>query len=304
MSYDTGLPDEDPSSADDEEDDDDNTAPCKPKREQWWKLYTRRDGSPTTAVTITEETMSTWWKPDDSEKGSFTPEPEWMITSVDQFAPDNNWANVVADNFVPPPANSLLAQTGDMGAFIQWYCKKRGLPKLTKKDLEGPTYEIVKAFHPDVVHLQYQIEECHKMMTDQVNEDIIDYSLGKPLPLGRSSGRITIQADFFFNKDLEYLRTGTKNALSITKMKVARYTNVGLEQMVPDQMWSDEDCKYDIAASFGISHWWFKKREFYIARHTAAGDPKAAYSKKRILSVIRVELFPTCGYNYMKNIVL
>lgn len=119
LSYDTGLPNEDPSSADDEEDDDDNAPPPKPKRDKWWKSYTRRDGSPTTAVTITEETMSTWWKPDDVEKGSVTPEPGWMITSVDQFAPGNNWANDVADNYVPPPANSLLAQTGDMGAFIQ-----------------------------------------------------------------------------------------------------------------------------------------------------------------------------------------
>jgi hypothetical protein len=191
-----------------------------------------------------------------------------------------------------------------MGTFIQWYCKKQGIPKLTTKDLEGPAYEIVKAFYPDIVYLQYQMEECHKMLTDQVEDDILDYNLGKPLPLGGSPGRLTLQADFFFNKDLEYLRSGNKIALSITKMKAARYTNVGLEKMVPDTMWCDEECKYDIAASFGIPHWWYKKREFYIARHTAAGDPKATYSKKRILSVIRVEIFPNCGYNYLKRIVL
>lgn len=218
-----------------------------------------------------------------------------MITSDTQSVPNNNWAYAVADNFVPPPANSLLAQTGDMGTFIQWYCKKQGKSKLTTKDLEGPAYEIVKAFYPDIVHLQYQMEECHKMLTDKVEDNILDYNHGKPLPLGGSPGRLTLQADFFFNNDLEYLCSVNKITLSINKMKAARYTNV--EQMVPDTMWCDEECKYDVAASFGISHWWYRKREFYIARHTAAGDPKAAYSRRRILSVIRVEIFPTCGYN-------
>nr|GFD10039.1 hypothetical protein [Tanacetum cinerariifolium] len=60
-----------------------------------------------------------------------------------------------------------------------------------------------------------------------------------------------IQSDFFFNKDLEYLRYGSKGrrpALSISKTKAAYYPDVGLEQMMPDQMWIEEECKYDIAA--------------------------------------------------------
>nr|GEZ50887.1 hypothetical protein [Tanacetum cinerariifolium] len=38
------------------------------------------------------------------------------------------------------------------------------------------------------------------------------------------------------------------HTLSILKMKAAYYPDVGLEQMVPDQMWTDEECKYDITA--------------------------------------------------------
>nr|GEV77308.1 hypothetical protein [Tanacetum cinerariifolium] len=37
-------------------------------------------------------------------------------------------------------------------------------------------------------------------------------------------------------------------ALSISKMKAAYYPDAGLEQMVPDQFWIDEECEYDIAA--------------------------------------------------------
>ncbi|GJX78334.1 hypothetical protein Tco_0325145 [Tanacetum coccineum] len=39
-------------------------------------------------------------------------------------------------------------------------------------------------------------------------------------------------------------------ALSISKMKATHYPDVGLEQMVPDKMWIEEECKYDIAAIF------------------------------------------------------
>nr|GEV73317.1 hypothetical protein [Tanacetum cinerariifolium] len=107
--------------------------------------------------------------------------------------------------------NSLLAQTGDMATFMDWYCKQQGITKLKQEVLEGPAFEIVKVFHPNVI----------------------------------------IQTDFFFNKDMEYLRYGSKGgrpALSILKMKAAYYPDVGLEQMVPDQMWIEEECKYDIAA--------------------------------------------------------
>ncbi|GKE81791.1 hypothetical protein Tco_1551791 [Tanacetum coccineum] len=149
----------------------------------------------------------------------------------------NNWTSALASTYAPTPENSLLAQT-------------------------GPAYEIVKVFHPNVIHLQYQMEECHKLITDQVDESISWYNVSKPLPLGGPPGQVIIQYDFFFNKDLEYLRYGRKSArpaLSISKMKAAYYPDVGLEQMVLDQMWIEKECKYDITAMYGISHWWFQR---------------------------------------------
>ncbi|GJZ76386.1 hypothetical protein Tco_0641058 [Tanacetum coccineum] len=151
------------------------------------------------------------------------------------------------------------------------------------------------------------MEECHKLLTDKVDDAIIRYNVSKPLPLGGQPGQVTIQADFFFNKDLEYLRYGSKGgrpALSISKMKAACYPDVGLEQMVPDQMWIEEECKYDIAAMYGISHWWFQRQRFYIDRHTSEGDRRAVRTHMRILSVVRIEVFSLYGYDYMKTIVL
>ncbi|GJR37467.1 hypothetical protein Tco_1213151 [Tanacetum coccineum] len=143
-------------------------------------------------------------------------------------------------NYVPPPKNSLLSQTGDIRVFIDWFCKKQGIIELTPEHLEGPAYEVVKDFHPEVIHLQYQMEECYKLLTNQVDDKL--------------------------------LSKGDRIALSITKMKAAYYPDVGLEQMVPDQMWIEVECMYDISATYGISHY--------------------------------IDVFSIYGYDYMKQIVL
>nr|GEZ16318.1 hypothetical protein [Tanacetum cinerariifolium] len=157
--------------------------------------------------------------------------------------------------------------------------------------------------------LPYQMEECHKLLTDKLDGVLIRYNVSKLLPLGGQPSQVTIQTDFFFNKDLEYLRYGSKGgrpALLISKIKAAYYHDVGLEQMVPDQMWIEEECKYDIAAMYGISHWWFQRQRFYIDKHTSEGDHKAVRTHMRILSVsvVKIEVLSLYGYDYMKNIIL
>nr|GFC33142.1 hypothetical protein [Tanacetum cinerariifolium] len=92
--------------------------------------------------------------------------------------------SALASNYSPPPEDSLLAQTGDIATFIDWFCKRRGITELKPQDLEGPAYEIVKVFHPDVIYLQYQMEECHKLLTDSVDYPILRHNVSKPLPLG------------------------------------------------------------------------------------------------------------------------
>ncbi|GJU17738.1 hypothetical protein Tco_1145704 [Tanacetum coccineum] len=94
-------------------------------------------------------------------------------------------------------------------------------------------------------------------------------------------------------------------------MKAAFYPDVslGLNKLgqlwgVPDQFWIEEECKYDIAAMYGISHWWFQRQRFYIDRFSSEGDRRAVRTHMRILSVIRIEVFSLYGYNYMKKIIL
>nr|GEW65317.1 hypothetical protein [Tanacetum cinerariifolium] len=49
--------------------------------------------------------------------------------------------------------NLLLAKTGDMTNFLNWYCRQVNMTMLTQANIEGQAYEVVKAFYPNVIHL-------------------------------------------------------------------------------------------------------------------------------------------------------
>ncbi|GJS11719.1 hypothetical protein Tco_0368515 [Tanacetum coccineum] len=84
--------------------------------------------------------------------------------------------------------------------------KNKRITELTPEHLEGPAYEVVKAFHPDMIHLQFHMEECHKLLINQVDEGLLRYNVSRPLPLGGPPGMYTIQTESSSTKDLEYLR--------------------------------------------------------------------------------------------------
>ncbi|GKD80629.1 hypothetical protein Tco_1347468 [Tanacetum coccineum] len=81
-----------------------------------------------------------------------------------------------------------------------------------------------------------------------------------------SSSHRTITADYFFNNDLEYLKTSDLEVTyttSITKIKAARYESKGIEDMVPT-LWSTIKHAYDKDAEKGIKHWG-KRRKLCVS---------------------------------------
>ncbi|GJX57492.1 hypothetical protein Tco_0287389 [Tanacetum coccineum] len=192
--------------------------------------------------------------------------------------PRPEWLNPIPEDDRPATPKPM---------FMNWYCQKMGKTELTQADLEGQAYEVVKAFYPNVVQLQIDIS--------------------RPLPLSGPPGHATIQTQFFFNNDLDYLRYGNKGnrqALSISKMKAACYHDFGLELLVPEHMWINDACTYEISASYGISHWWFNRQKFYIDQHTTDSSRKIVRTHMRILSVVRIKAYSRYGYDYLKEITL
>ncbi|GJZ57551.1 hypothetical protein Tco_0613045 [Tanacetum coccineum] len=94
-----------------------------------------------------------------------------------------------------------------------------------------------------------------------------------------------------------------KIALSISKLKAARYLDFGLEELVPS-LWVESEQEYDISAVYGITHWWFRRKEFYTTKIVVYTDREAVRSQMRILSVISVKVFEKYGYNYLREIIL
>ncbi|GJR96429.1 hypothetical protein Tco_0268603 [Tanacetum coccineum] len=172
-----------------------------------------------------------------------------------------------------------------MGSFIKWYCKQIGKSKLVKADLEGPAYKLVRPFHKNLF-LQFQMEECHLLLTDQIDlmnpeGSQVMHDISKPLPLGGPPGQVTIQTQYFFNRDLEYLVLGNKerrHALSISKLKAAYYPDFGLEELAPSLL-AESESAYDISSAYVRSH-------------------------MRILSVVSLKTFSKYGYTFLKEIVL
>nr|GEV70301.1 hypothetical protein [Tanacetum cinerariifolium] len=192
-----------------------------------------------------------WWKPLPKEERPATHKPAWTIPS---------------------------SNTRDMTNFLNWYCRQVNKTELTQANLEGQAYEVVKAFYPYVIHLQFQMEECHKMLIDQV--------------------------DWTNLKGDQVRVDGSSLALSISKMKAASYPDFGLELLVLEQMWIDDVCTYDISAKYGIYHWWFNRQKFYIDRHDSLSRRKEVRSHMRILSVVKIKAYSRYGYDYLSEIVL
>nr|GEX96856.1 hypothetical protein [Tanacetum cinerariifolium] len=72
-----------------------------------------------------------------------------------------------------------------------------GKKKLSKSNLEGPSFKVVKAFYENSISLKFHMEECHRLLTDQV--DLVNPkghrlvpNVSKPLPLGGTPGQSTI----------------------------------------------------------------------------------------------------------------
>nr|GEX30945.1 hypothetical protein [Tanacetum cinerariifolium] len=122
---------------------------------------------------------------------------------------------------------------GDMSSFINWFCKRIGKKKLRKVDLGGLAFKVVKSFYENSISLQFQMEECHQLLTDQV--DLVNpeghrlvSDVSKPLPLGcppvRSHIRIlsVISINTFKRYGYAFMKEIIKRRVDYNEYKISK----------------------------------------------------------------------------------
>ncbi|GKC39164.1 hypothetical protein Tco_1051548, partial [Tanacetum coccineum] len=154
--------------------------------------------------------------------------------------------------------NDLMSTPIDFSAFVM---NRLQIIELTQDIMVGPYYNILKGTCRSYVELNYNMEECYKVLTDQLDwnnpeGDRYPFDLSKPLPLVMSGNRQIVPVDYFFNNNLAYLQvgsTGRTYTTSLTKTKAAKYDLPRMEDMVSN-LWGPIKVAYDKHALLGTSH--------------------------------------------------
>ncbi|GJV80990.1 hypothetical protein Tco_1516860 [Tanacetum coccineum] len=154
------------------------------------------------------------------------------------------------------------------------------------------------------------MEECFNALTDRLDcnnpeGDRCPFDLTKPLPLKGRPSHLTVAAEYFFNNDLEFLKSSDpekKYTTSITKTKAARYEIVGIEYMLP-ALWSPAKVGYDKDALKGIKHWGDKRQLWYRSQINKFFKHNV-YSTQKILDVKSVSVKKLHGYGHMEEIMV
>ncbi|GJT41873.1 hypothetical protein Tco_0941738 [Tanacetum coccineum] len=134
----------------------------------------------------------------------------------------------------------------------------------------GLAYKLLKGTCRSYVELEYNMEECYKVLNDQLDwnnpeGDRYPFDLSKPIPMVQSRNHQIVSVDYFFNNDLAYLQGGSTSRTymtSLTKTKATKYDLQGIEDMVPN-LWSPVKVAYNRHALLGTSHWRSKRQTFY-----------------------------------------
>ncbi|GJU99133.1 hypothetical protein Tco_1328404 [Tanacetum coccineum] len=187
-----------------------------------------------------------------------TLDPEWNKCQVVRSTKQPWFNNIVTAQKASSSQSRAYTTPIDFSNFAKNRLK---LDKITKADLVGPVYNLLKGTCQSSIELEYNMKECFKALTDRLDwenpeGDRCPFDLSKPLPLKGHPGHLTVAAKCFFNNDLEYLKSTyseRKYTTPITQTKAARYELVGIEDMAP-KLWSITKVGYDKDAAFRIKH--------------------------------------------------
>ncbi|GJZ08919.1 putative reverse transcriptase domain-containing protein [Tanacetum coccineum] len=133
--------------------------------------------------------------------------------------------------------NDLMATPID---FSKYVLNRLKINNLTQDLLLGHAYNLLKGTCTSSIKLEYNFQKCFNALTDKLDwnnpeGDRYPFNLSKPLPLQGRPRHLIVAVDYFFNNDLEYLKSSDPErtyTTSITKTKAARYEILGIKDML------------------------------------------------------------------------
>ncbi|GKB59628.1 hypothetical protein Tco_0915814 [Tanacetum coccineum] len=194
---------------DDVEDDDDEDSPARPNQGKKTKRRRTKEYTSFMKPSFTKETPKGKAPTKGSKTGKSASAKELVKEPIAEVVMDNAGDDVARDDNQPQDISE---------------------PK-TRETLNSDWFNI---------KLEYNFQECFNALIDKLDwnnpkGDRYPFDLSKPLPLQGPSGHRIVAADYFFNNNLEYLKTSDPEVTytsSITKTKAARYEIKGIEDMV------------------------------------------------------------------------
>ncbi|GJW40900.1 hypothetical protein Tco_0066745 [Tanacetum coccineum] len=166
--------------------------------------------------------------------------------------------------------------------FSKYVLNRLKIDNLTQDILLGLAYNLLKGTCSSSIELEYHFQECFNALKNRLDwnnpkGDRYPFDLSKPLPLQGHPGHLTVTANYFFNNDLEYLKSSDPErtyTMSITKTKAARYEIEGIEDML-----------------------WHRSQLNKFSKHNV-------YSTKKILGVKSVSVKKLYGYGHLEEIIV
>ncbi|GKE19424.1 hypothetical protein Tco_1427001 [Tanacetum coccineum] len=124
-------------------------------------------------------------------------DPEWNEGKIVDNKPTQKWLSDLAKAETSSKTfDDLMSTPIDFSAFV--------MNCLQISDL---TQDILKGTCRSYVELEYNMEDCYKALTDQLDwnnpeGDRYPFDLSKPLPQVKSGNHQIVPVDYFFNNDL------------------------------------------------------------------------------------------------------
>ncbi|GJS45368.1 hypothetical protein Tco_0595489 [Tanacetum coccineum] len=181
--------------------------------------------------------------------------------------------------------------------FSKYVLNRLKIDNLTQDLLLGPAYNLPKGTCTSSIEHEYKLD------WNNPEGDRYPFNLSKPLPLQGRLGHLTVAADYFFNNDLEYLKSSNLErtyTTSIMKTKAARYEIVGIEDMVLT-LWITIKHVYDKDAAKGIKHWG-KRRKLWYRSQMNKFSKHNVYSTQKIFGVKSVSVKKLHGYGHLEEV--